>query len=203
MDILIFYFFFFQAEDGIRDRNVTGVQTCALPICDLDLRDLRGNVDTRLRKVESGEYEAVAVSKAGLDRLGYGQRISDVLTPEVCMPAVGQGAIAVECRLHDREAEDLLTPLDDPETRAAVIAERALLGALHGGCQVPMGAWARVERGELVMDACVCSVDGAQCVKQRAAAPPEQAAQLGEHMARLLIEAGAQSILEEVGRQRA
>ena len=169
---------------------------------DLDLRDLRGNVDTRLRKVESGEYEAVVVSKAGLDRLGFSKRISEVLSPEVCMPAVGQGAIAVECRLQDREAEDLLAPLDDAETRAAVIAERALLGALHGGCQVPMGAFARVEHGELAMDACVCSVHGAQCVRQHASAPPEQAAQLGAHMAQLLIEAGAQSILEEVSRQR-
>jgi hydroxymethylbilane synthase len=170
---------------------------------DLDLRDLRGNVDTRLRKVQSGEYTAVVVSKAGLDRLGFSQRISEVLSPEVCMPAVGQGAIAVECRLSDREAQDLLAPLDDPETRAAVIAERALLGALHGGCQVPMGAWARIERGELLMDACVCSVDGAHCVKQHAAAEPDQAAQLGEHMARLLVDAGAQSILEEVVRHRA
>ena len=170
---------------------------------DLDLRDLRGNVDTRLRKVESGEYDAVVVSKAGLDRLGFSQRISEVLSPEVCMPAVGQGAIAVECRLKDREAEELLAPLDDPETRAAVIAERALLGALHGGCQVPMGAFARVEHGQLVMDACVCSMDGLHCVKQHAAATPEQAAQLGEHMARLLLEAGAQPILEEVSRQGA
>lgn len=169
---------------------------------DLDLRDLRGNVDTRLRKVESGEYEAIMVSKAGLDRLGLSQRISEVLAPEVCMPAVGQGAIAVECRLKDTEAADILAPLDDAETRTAIIAERALLAALQGGCQVPMGAWARNERGELVMDACVCSVDGLQYVKQRAAAPPEQAAQLGEQMARLLIEAGAQSILEEVSRQR-
>jgi hydroxymethylbilane synthase len=170
---------------------------------DLDLRDLRGNVDTRLRKVESGEYEAVVVSKAGLDRLGFSQRISEVLSPEVCMPAVGQGAIAVECRLKDREAEELLAPLDDAETRAAIIAERALLGVLHGGCQVPMGAFARVEQGELVMDACVCSVDGVHCVKQHAAGPPDQAAQLGEHMARLLLDAGAQPILEEVARQRA
>ena len=169
---------------------------------DLDLRDLRGNVDTRLRKVESGEYEAVMVAKAGLDRLGLGQRISEVLSPEVCMPAVGQGAIAVECRLKDTEAGDLLAPLDDGETRTAIIAERALLGALHGGCQVPLGAWAHIERGELVLHACVCSVDGAQYVKQRASAPPDQAAQLGEHMARLLIEAGAQPILEEVSRQR-
>ena len=168
---------------------------------DLDLRDLRGNVDTRLRKVESGEYEAVVVSKAGLDRLGFSQRISEVLSPEVCMPAVGQGAIAVECRLSDGEAEKLLAPLDDAETRAAIVAERALLGALHGGCQVPLGAFARVEQGELRMDACVCSVDGAHCVKQHAAAPPEQASQLGEHMARLLIDAGAQPILEEVARR--
>ena len=170
---------------------------------DLDLRELRGNVDTRLRKVESGEYEAVCVSKAGLDRLGFSQRISEVLSPEVCMPAVGQGAIAVECRLKDREAEDLLAPLDDAETRAAIIAERALLGALHGGCQVPMGAFARVDHGQLVMDACVCSVDGVQFVMQHAVAAQEQAAQLGEQMAQLLLEAGAQPILEEVARQRA
>ena len=169
---------------------------------DLDLRDLRGNVDTRLRKVESGEYEAVMVAKAGLDRLGLSQRISEVLSPEVCMPAVGQGAIAVECRLKDTEAADLLAPLDDAETRTAIIAERALLSALHGGCQVPLGAWARIERGELILDACVCSTDGLQHVKQRVTAAPDQAAQLGEHMARLLIEAGAQPILEEVSRQR-
>jgi len=169
---------------------------------DLDIRDLRGNVDTRLRKVESGEYEAIMLSKAGLDRLGLSQRISEVLSPEVCMPAVGQGAIAVECRLRDTEAADILAPLDDAETRSAIITERAMLGALHGGCQVPLGAWARIERSELVLEACVCSVDGVQHVKLRATAAPDQAAQLGEHMARLLTEAGAQSILEEVSRQR-
>jgi hydroxymethylbilane synthase len=169
---------------------------------DLDIRDLRGNVDTRLRKVESGEYEAILLAKAGLDRLGASQRISEILSPEVCMPAVGQGAIAVECRLRDTETADIVAPLDDAETRTAIIAERALLAALQGGCQVPLGAWARMDRGELVLEACVCSVDGVQCVKQRATAPPDQAAALGEHMARLLIEAGAQSILEEVGRQR-
>ena len=168
----------------------------------LDIRDLRGNVDTRLRKVESGEYQAILLAKAGLDRLGVSQRISEILSPEVCMPAVGQGAIAVECRLKDTETADILAPLDDTETRTAIIAERALLAALQGGCQVPLGAWARIERGELVLEACVCSVDGVQYVKQRATAPPDQAAALGEHMARLLIEAGAQSILEEVSRQR-
>jgi len=169
---------------------------------DLDTREMRGNVDTRLRKVESGEYEAILLAKAGLDRLGWSQRITEILSPDLCMPAVGQGAIAVEARLKDTEAADLLAKLDDAETRTAIIAERAMLGALHGGCQIPIGAWARIERGELVLEACVCSVDGVQYVKQRATAPPEQAAQLGEHMARLLMEAGAQSILEEVGRQR-
>lgn len=169
---------------------------------DLDIRDLRGNVDTRLRKVESGEYDAILLAKAGLDRLGVSQRISEILSPDVCMPAVGQGAIAVECRLKDAETADILAPLDDAETRTAIIAERALLAALQGGCQVPLGAWARIERGELVLEACVCSVDGVQYVKQRATAPPDQAAALGEHMARLLFEAGAQSILEEVSRQR-
>jgi hydroxymethylbilane synthase len=169
---------------------------------DLDVRDLRGNVDTRLRKVESGEYEAVMLAKAGLDRLGWGGRITETMAPEVFMPAVGQGAIAVECRLKDTEAAEIVGGLDDAETRTAIIAERALLAALHGGCQVPLGAWARIERGELILEACVCSVDGLQYVKQRATAAPEQAAELGAHMANLLIEAGAQNILEEVSRQR-
>ena len=169
---------------------------------DLDLRDLRGNVDTRLRKVESGEYEAIVLAKAGLDRLGLSQRIAETLSPEVCLPAVGQGAIAVECRARDTEAAEMLERLDHGETRTAIMAERALLSAMQGGCQVPLGAWARMERGELVLDACVCSMDGAQYVRKRVAAPADQAAQLGEQMARLLIEAGAQSILEEVGRQR-
>ena len=169
---------------------------------DLDTREMRGNIDTRLRKVESGEYEAILLAKAGLDRLGWSQRITEILSPDLCMPAVGQGAIAVEARLKDTDTADLLAKLDDAETRTAIIAERAMLGALHGGCQVPIGAWARIERGELVIEACVCSVDGSQYVKQRAAASPEQAAQLGEHMAHLLMEAGARSILEEAERQR-
>jgi hydroxymethylbilane synthase len=169
---------------------------------DLDVRDLRGNVDTRLRKVESGEYEAVMLAKAGLDRLGWSGRITETLSPEVFLPAVGQGAIGVECRLKDTEAADVVGVLDDAETRTAIIAERSLLSAIQGGCQVPLGAWARIERGELVLEACVCSVDGLQYIKQRATATPEQAAELGGHMATLLMEAGAQSILEEVSRQR-
>ena len=169
---------------------------------DLDIRELRGNVDTRLRKVGDGEYDAIVLAKAGLDRLGLSQRISETFAPEVFMPAVGQGAIAVETRLGDNETGDLLSKLDDPETRAAIITERALLAALQGGCQVPIGAWARIERGEMVLEACVTSVDGQQHVKQRLTGAPDQGPQLGEQMARLLMETGAQTILEEVGRQR-
>jgi len=169
---------------------------------DLDVRELRGNVDTRLRKAQSGEYDAILLAKAGLDRLGWSDRITETFSPDVFLPAVGQGAIAAECRLSDSEAAEVLGTLDDAESRAAIVAERALLSALQGGCQVPIGAWARNERGEFVLEACVCSVDGAQYVRQRATATPGQAAALGEHVARLLLESGAQTILEEVSRQR-
>jgi hydroxymethylbilane synthase len=169
---------------------------------DLDVRELRGNVDTRLRKVESGEYDAIVVAKAGLDRLGWSNRISEVLSPEVCMPAVGQGALGVQARLKDTEMADALAPLDDYETRQSIVAERSLLAALEGGCQVPLGAWARFERSELAIDAVVCSPDGLRYVRQRATAPPDQARELGQRVAQLLVESGAREILEEVYRQR-
>jgi hydroxymethylbilane synthase len=169
---------------------------------DLDVRDLRGNVDTRLRKAESGEYDAVMLAKAGLDRLGATHRITEVFAPDIFLPAVGQGAIGVECRAEDVETSAAVEKLDDPETRSAIIAERSLLSTLEGGCQVPLGAWARLEREELVLEACVCSIDGTQYIKQRASAAPAQARPLGERMGRLLIDAGAQSILQEVSRQR-
>jgi hydroxymethylbilane synthase len=168
---------------------------------DLDVRDLRGNVDTRLRKAQSGEYDAILLAKAGLDRLGWSDRITETFSPDVFLPAVGQGAIAAECRRSDSEAAEVLGTLDDAESRSAIIAERALLSALQGGCQVPLGAWARTERGEFILEACVCSVDGSQYVRQRATATPDQAAALGEHVARLLLESGAQSILEAVRSQ--
>jgi len=165
---------------------------------DLDVRDLRGNVDNPLRTAQSGEYDAILLAKAGLDRLSWSDRITEVFAPDIFLPAVGQGAIAAECRLSDNEAAEVLGTLDDAESRASIIAERALLSALQGGCQVPLGAWARTERGEFVLEACVCSVDGSQYIRQRATATPDQAASLGEHVARLLLESGAQSILEAV-----
>ena len=169
---------------------------------DLDVRELRGNVDTRLRKVESGEYDAILLAKAGLDRLGLSGRIAETLDPETMMPAVGQGAIGVQARVKDEEMAEAISQLDDFETRQSIVAERSLLGALQGGCQVPLGGWARVERGELMMDAVVCSPDGTKHVRQHGSAPPEQARDLGRHVAELLWNAGAAEILEEVGRQR-
>ncbi len=169
---------------------------------DLDIRELRGNVDTRLRKVESGEYDAIVLSKAGLDRLGWSQKITEPLSTEISLPAVGQGAIAIESRVKDQEAAQILGKLDDEETRTVIIAERALLSALQGGCQVPLGAWARIERGELVMEAVVCSVDGVQYVRQKITGTPSEAAELGQRMAQLLIESGARTILDEVNRAR-
>jgi len=169
---------------------------------DLDVRELRGNVDTRLRKVASGEYEAILLAKAGLDRLGMSARITEVLSADICMPAVGQGAIAVQARARDAELGDALAPLDDYETRQSIVAERALLGALQGGCQVPLGAWARFERSELVMDAVVCSPDGGACIRQRATGPCGEPRELGQRLGQQLIDAGAGAILEEVYRAR-
>jgi hydroxymethylbilane synthase len=169
---------------------------------DLDFRDLRGNVDTRLRKVESGEYDAIVLAKAGLDRLGWSQKIAETLSTEISLPAVGQGAIAIESRVKDQEVAEILGKLDDEETRTVIIAERALLAALQGGCQVPLGAWARKERGELVIEAVVCSVDGAQYVRQKLRGPEGQAAELGQQLAQMLVDGGARDILEEVYRAR-
>ena len=169
---------------------------------DLDFREIRGNVDTRLRKVESGEYDAIVLSKAGLDRLGWSQKITETLSTEISLPAVGQGAVAVQSRLKDRETSDLLAKLDDAETRTAIIAERSLLSAMQGGCQVPVGAWARIERAELVMEAIVCSPDGAQYIRRRIAGNPDEAANLGQQMAQQLFDAGAGNILQEVQRAR-
>ncbi|HXN23263.1 MAG TPA: hydroxymethylbilane synthase [Candidatus Dormibacteraeota bacterium] len=168
---------------------------------DLDVRELRGNVDTRVRKVDSGEYDAVVLAKAGLDRLGMSQRISEVLSPQICLPAVGQGTLGIETRSRDRELNELMARLEDAETRSAILAERALLAALQGGCLVPIGGWARMERNEFVLEGCVASIDGTDYIRERAAGPPEEPEALGQKVARALLDAGAVRILETAGRQ--
>ncbi len=167
---------------------------------DLELQELRGNVDTRLRKVERGDYDAIVLAKAGLDRLGWSGKITEVIPTEISLPAVGQGALGIEARADDREVLEAVAFLDDGETRRAVTAERALLAELEGGCQVPLGALGRIEQGRLVLDACVLSLDGTDYVRRRAAGSPGQAVELGRELAGALLAAGADRILRLVGR---
>ena len=167
---------------------------------DLELLDLRGNVDTRLKKVAAGEFDAIVLATAGMNRLGASDKITQILAPEVMLPAVGQGALGIETRADDHETLRLVAELDDPESHEAVTAERALLRELEGGCQIPLGAWARRENGELRLEACVFSADGKEFVRKDLRGRPEEAEELGVRLGQILIEAGADRILRLAGR---
>ena len=167
---------------------------------DLELLDLRGNVDTRLRKIAAGEFDAIVLATAGVNRLGSSDKITEILSTEIMLPAVGQGALGIETRADDRDTVRLIAALDDPESHAAVTAERALLRELEGGCQLPLGAWARRENGELRLEACVFSADGKEFVRNELRGDAEDAEKLGVHLGQILIEAGADRILRLAGR---
>lgn len=167
---------------------------------DLHVAEMRGNVDTRLRKLETGEFDAIVVAKAGLDRLGLSDKIAEVIAPEIILSAVGQGALAIEARESDETLRKMLAAFDDGETRAAVTAERALLAELEGGCQVPLGAWARIENGALRLDARVLAADGSECIARHASGSAANAAEIGRRLARELLEAGADRLLTLAGR---
>jgi len=167
---------------------------------DLEIRELRGNIDTRLHKLATGDYDAIVLAKAGLDRLGWTDRITETLSTEVSLPAVGQGALGLEARVADTDVCELLSQFDDKETRAAVTAERALMAELEGGCQVPLGAWARMDECKLVLDACVCSPDGVDHIRERLFGWPADPEKLGRDLAQKLLQAGAGRILRMVGR---
>ena len=171
---------------------------------DLVFMDLRGNVDTRLRKLEQGDYDAIVLAKAGLDRLGWSKRITQVVPVETCVPAVGQGALGIEARARDvgegGELGAALAKLNHAATRAAVTAERALLREMEGGCQVPLGAWAREEAGRFVLDACIASVDGADYIREQISGDANRAEELGRVLARRMLDAGAARILQLAGR---
>jgi hydroxymethylbilane synthase len=167
---------------------------------DLDVREVRGNVDTRLRKVESGDFDAVVLAMAGLTRLGWAVRATQIFEPGEMLPAVGQGALGIETRADDRETQTVVATLDDAATRTAVTAERALLAELQGGCQVPLGAWGRIENGALLLDACVLSADGAEAIRQNARGNTENAASLGRELGEKLLAAGADRLLLLAGR---
>jgi hydroxymethylbilane synthase len=158
---------------------------------DLQVESVRGNVDTRLRKLDEGQYDALVLAAAGLTRLGWSDRIAEALAPEVMCPAVGQGALAVETRV----GENVCRVLDHAETRAEVTAERALLSALGGGCLTPIGAHARMDSGRLRLLAVVLSTDGARSLRDTAAGPATEAGRIGRELGEKLLQQGAAELL--------
>ena len=164
---------------------------------DLDVVPLRGNVDTRLRKLDEGQCDAIVLAAAGLLRLGWSDRIEELLAPDVMCPAVGQGALAIETREHGKGLEMCL-PLDDAPTRLAVTAERALLSTLGGGCQVPVGAFSKIEDTRLLLRAIVISPDGTQTIAGNIESDVAQAATAGEELGQRLLRDGAAAVLARI-----
>ena len=158
---------------------------------DVDIRDLRGNVDTRLRKQAEGQYNAILLAAAGLIRLGWQDRITQYLDPAEFVPAVGQGALAIETRDDGGNGHHAAAKMDDPETRARLTAERAALRALGGGCQVPMGAHAILENGILKIHGIVVSLDGLIAIRAQAHGPAADAENIGVELGQKLLQAGA------------
>jgi hydroxymethylbilane synthase len=164
---------------------------------DLTVESVRGNLDTRLRKLDAGQYDAILLAAAGLSRLGWAGRIAEILALEVMCPAVGQGALALETRTAS-PGFDACAALDHPATHAAVTAERALLAALGGGCQVPIGAHATVDGARLHLTAMVASPDGAELVRGASEGPLSEADIIGRRLGAELLNRGARRILETV-----
>ncbi len=166
---------------------------------DLTVENLRGNLDTRLRKVREGRYDAVILAAAGIHRMGWKERITSYLEAAHFLPAIGQGALGIEIRTDDEAVRSLLVPLHDPDTAAAVRAERSLLKELEGGCQVPIAGFAQVVDGSrLELAGLVASIDGKTVYRRVRSAPCEEAQALGRGLARELLEAGARRILDEI-----
>jgi hydroxymethylbilane synthase len=165
---------------------------------DLDIKELRGNVDTRLRKLDAGDYDAVILAAAGLRRLGFGGRISAAIAMEEMLPAVSQGALGLQTRTDDSILGKLLAPLDHAPTRQACTAERALLRGLGGGCQLPIAAHALVSDDRLRLEALTASLSGERVIREALDGAASDASQLGEALALRLLERGANSILAAV-----
>jgi hydroxymethylbilane synthase len=163
---------------------------------DLLMRDLRGNVETRLRKLREGRYDAIVLAEAGLRRLGLAREITQVLPLELLLPAVGQGALAIEARSDNATARQAILPLEHAATRAAVTAERAMLAALQGGCLAPIAGWARPEQDSLILTGRVLSADGARKIEATLAAAVSDADALGRRVADALLAQGAAALIE-------
>jgi len=172
---------------------------------DLVIEPVRGNIDSRLGKLEGGEYDAILLAAAGLSRMGWQDRVSAYLPPEVCLPAVGQGALGIECRADDADLRKLLALYNDADTALTVAAERTFLGALNGGCQVPIGAYAVLEAAaeattaehkKISLTGMVGTPDGSTILKETCTGVDP--VQLGEEVAKKLIARGAEKILSDV-----
>jgi hydroxymethylbilane synthase len=168
---------------------------------DLEVVDLRGNLDTRMGRLERGDYDAILVAAAGVTRLGLADRIAERLDPTSWLPAVGQGALAVVCRDDDDSTLGLVSALTHPRTRDATVAERSFLAELEGGCQVPIAALATFEEEELRLRACVASLSGARVLRGEASAEGRAPAELGRAVAADLLAQGAADLLDEVRRE--
>jgi len=164
---------------------------------DLAIESVRGNVDTRLRKLSEGQYDALVMAAAGLRRLGWEERIAEHIPVDLMCPAVGQGALAIETR-EQGDAARVCGRLDDTAARLSVEAERAVLATLGGGCQVPIGAYGRIEGDRLELVAIVASPDGTRLIRKNAAGPRAERVRIGDDLGRQLLEAGAREILDEV-----
>lgn len=165
---------------------------------DLQIRPLRGNVNTRLAKLDAGEYDAIVLAAAGLKRLNMASRISSLLAPSVSLPAVGQGAVGIECRADDPVVQTLLAPLEHQATRYRVRAERALNQRLQGGCQVPIGSYAELEGDQLWLRGLVGAPDGSQMFQHEARGHINDAEALGQQVAERLLGMGADKVLQAV-----
>lgn len=162
---------------------------------DLRIVSLRGNVQTRLRKTAEQQLAGTVLALAGLRRLGLEREVTEILEPEVSLPAVGQGVLAIECPREERELRSTLQVLEDPDTRAAVIAERAFLAALEGGCNVPLAAYAQLSGDQLRLRGLIGRPDGARVVRGERVGPRSSAERIGEALAASLLEQGGREIL--------
>jgi hydroxymethylbilane synthase len=165
---------------------------------DLDLHPLRGNVDTRLRKLEQGEYDAIILASAGLKRLDKTELIKQIIPTEIMCPAAGQGALAIEIREDDAATREHLEFLNDAAARAATTCERALLNSLGGGCQVPIGAFAEIRNGQLHLDAIVADPDGSKLLRESRDGDLSDPEALGNTVGETLLSRGGDEILEAV-----
>jgi len=165
---------------------------------DLQILDLRGNVNTRLGKLDSGEYDAILLAAAGVKRMGWEQRITELLAPEQFLPAIGQGAIGIEIRMDDERVRSLVDELNDPQTATRIRAERSLNAGLQGGCQVPIAGYSEISHGVIVLRALVGRPDGSELVQGVISGRPADADELGQVLAEDLLSRGAKEILAEV-----